>query len=353
MALLAVAALSASALAMPEPAQAAVAGRPSYGWPLKPCDRQHAVRAHLGAPRTIFDEPLHDGGLDGPARVSFHNGIDIVAPSGKAVYPVVSGTVRRISGGLAVVTDDGREFRYQHISRRATPGKRVEACRSVLGFVRERKDHLHFVEVDRGKVVNPLSSGRLRPHSDRTKPRIDTVTVGGRRADSGWSTDVDRQSAAHSFREGEGLLELSGHVRVGAQAYDVPAIRVHWPEEWARMRRLPLAPAALELTLRPAKQKRIVARLASFADFVDTVPANELFWRVYERGTHQNWPVIGGRWHKQMPGTYRLRFPWLDTRDLPNGRYALKVTAFDARGNRGWLRIWVRIANRKRANGNE
>jgi len=319
--------------------------RPAYGWPIEPCDQQHPVRGHFGAPRTIFAEPLSHEGLYGPGRVSFHNGIDIVAPAGTAVYPVVSGVVRRISGGLAVVADDGREFRYQHITRLARAGERVRACRTILGYVQPRKDHVHFVEVDRGKVVNPLMARHLRPYVDMTQPHIDAVRLIHGRAASAQTTTVERESAASAQVGHEDVIEVRGRIRLGAEAHDLPTLPIDWPREWATMRVIPLVPAVLEVTLRRPGPHKVALRLRSHADFTDTVPLNEHFWRVYRRGTHQNWPVIGGRWHKRKPGAYHFRFPRIDTRKLQNGRYALRVTAFDARGNSGSLRVWVRVKN--------
>ena len=330
---------------VPAGGAAGASERPSYGWPLKPCDRQHAVRGHLGAPRTIFTKPLEDAGLHGPGRVSFHNGVDIVARAGKAVYPVVSGEVRRISGGLAVVTDEGREFRYQHITRVARPGQHVIACRSVLGYVQERKEHLHFVEVDRGKVVNPLARGRMTPYVDTTKPRVESLRLIGADAQGLGEVELQRQAAAQAFHARSEPLTLRGRVRVSARVHDLPTLPVEWPTEWAQMETLPLVPTRVELTLRPVGTSRVAYRLRSRANFRNTVPDNDGFWRVYRRGTHQNWPVIGGLWHKRMPGTYLFRLPWLETRHVPNGRYVLKLAAYDSRGNRGWIRVRVRVKN--------
>src|SRR3954467_14382217 len=74
----------------------------AYGWPVKPFDREHPVRAILGDPRTIFKGPptvkalLHAGG-----SFSFHQGIDISAPNGTDVYPVMSGVVTAVSTARA------------------------------------------------------------------------------------------------------------------------------------------------------------------------------------------------------------------------------------------------------------
>src|SRR5512142_825986 len=53
---------------------------PAYGWPVKPFDRQHPVRAFLDDPRIG-----HEGGR------AFHFGIDVAAQDGTAVYAVEGG----------------------------------------------------------------------------------------------------------------------------------------------------------------------------------------------------------------------------------------------------------------------
>ena len=54
----------------------------AYGWPVKPFDRQHAVRGFFGDPR--IDDANHSGSL--------HPGVDIVAPNGTPVYATIDGT---------------------------------------------------------------------------------------------------------------------------------------------------------------------------------------------------------------------------------------------------------------------
>src|SRR5881394_3082422 len=63
----------------------------AYGWPLKPFDRQHPVRAFLNDPR-IGRRGSH----------AFHFGIDIAAPDGTPVYSVTGGTLYLGHGSLAV-----------------------------------------------------------------------------------------------------------------------------------------------------------------------------------------------------------------------------------------------------------
>src|SRR6266487_4827896 len=71
----------------------AVSGE-SYGYPVKPFDQEHLVRANLGDPRMQFFGPPTAGTLlHGNGSFSFHQGVDIASTQGTAVYPVVDGTV--------------------------------------------------------------------------------------------------------------------------------------------------------------------------------------------------------------------------------------------------------------------
>src|SRR5215211_7553364 len=72
-------AAAAAALTAAAPATAG-----SYGWPVRPFDRQHPVRGFFGDPRIAGEDLAHG---------SFHFGIDISAPDGTPVYATVSGPV--------------------------------------------------------------------------------------------------------------------------------------------------------------------------------------------------------------------------------------------------------------------
>src|SRR5439155_4196768 len=72
----------------------------AYGWPVKPFDRQHAIRG-------AFDDPRLGG--------SFHFGVDISVHDHTAVYAVAAGTVFRYSDAIAVRQRGGRESPYWHV----------------------------------------------------------------------------------------------------------------------------------------------------------------------------------------------------------------------------------------------
>src|SRR5438132_706419 len=75
--------------------QSSAEARSSYNWPVKPFDRQHPVRGGFGDPRSVFRGiPTRHGLMTSQCACSYHQGIDISAPDGTAVYPVRSGVVR-------------------------------------------------------------------------------------------------------------------------------------------------------------------------------------------------------------------------------------------------------------------
>ena len=84
--------VAAAAAAFPASAAA-------YSWPVKPFFQPHPIRGGFGDPRTVFTDTADTDGMTGPGSFTFHNGVDITAPYGTPVYPVLSGTVRILSAG--------------------------------------------------------------------------------------------------------------------------------------------------------------------------------------------------------------------------------------------------------------
>lgn len=96
---------------------------------------------------------------------SFHEGIDVAAPTGTPVLAAGTGVVK-VAGwmgnaGKAVIMSHGvAETRYFHLSRIAvTPGKRVNAG-DVVGYVgstgKSTGPHLHFEIRVAGRPRNPV-----------------------------------------------------------------------------------------------------------------------------------------------------------------------------------------------------
>ena len=87
-------------------ALAAAGSASAYPWPFKPFNKQHPIRGFFGDPRTVFENGVLAGGFDGPGFFSFHQGIDISAPNGTPIYPVVSGTAHYL-GAATLNVDAG------------------------------------------------------------------------------------------------------------------------------------------------------------------------------------------------------------------------------------------------------
>ena len=145
-----------------------------YPWPVKPFDRQHAVRGFFCDPR-----------ISGGSR-SFHTGIDIPAPGGTPVYAVAAGKASygspgddAANGGIVVIEAAGRNFGYWHVEPAVRPGAHVP-LHGLLGHVAvEPEDwgHVHLAESTHGSngitYWNPLRAGALTPFFDYGPPVID------------------------------------------------------------------------------------------------------------------------------------------------------------------------------------
>ena len=297
----------ASAGRLPEPAS-------GYGWPIKPFDQPHPVRANFGDPRTVFHGPptartlYHAGG-----SYTFHHGVDISAPEGTKVYPVRDGIVVFDSAShVSVKSADGTVFQYWHIGASFPPGTLVRARRTVLGTIRHAVLHVDLTEIDNGQVVNPLAPGHLTPYRDTTRPVVAGIRLQG-------------DNAGHVLFPNL----VSGPVWLVAEAFDKPSLTTL--DNW---RLLPVTPALVTWRIQ-ATNGNVVVPTRVAADFRTTVPGNKEFWSTYARGTFQNMAVFAGHYSYLQPGSYLflLAPTRFDTKSLRDGVYDLVVTATDIRGN--------------------
>jgi hypothetical protein len=309
-----------------------------YPWPIKPFDQPHPIRSVVGDPRTTFDESGADA-LDGPGVFTFHNGVDIDAPNGTSVYPVVSGTVLASGAGRVFVKgNDGRDFLYQHIVPAVRQGEKVTAQRTLLGRVRIWAQEVHLSVLTPGRVFNPLLPGGLTPYSDTTRPTVAQVLF----------RDAGGRSVGPYF--------VHGRVVVIAEAYDTPMPPI--PDWQLRISPFVLddfdvAPAAVAWSLSKWHGPVVVPN-TTVVDFRrDALPRRRLFWRIYARGTFANRPVLGGLLYAHRRGRFlfRLTPSLLDTRSLSDGPYIVTVTATDARGNTGTLSVRFDVENHERLPG--
>ncbi len=274
----------------------------SYGWPLKPFDRQHAVRS-------FFDDPRAEG-LD---ATSFHFGIDISAPDGTPVYAVADGVARLQPDSVALVASTGdRTFSYWHVDPVVADLTQVSAGQE-LATIKPGFGHVHFTEIHAGKYVNPLRPGGIAPYVDATSPTVVSLfaAVGTRKLS---------------------LDALHGSADLLVDTYDTPPTPLPAPP-WNLTR---VAPALIRWRLVP--QGAASARWRTAVDFRSFLAPKAKFASVYAPWTTLNGP------DKPARLVYFLAHAWNSTR-VPNGRYRLQVAVFDSQGNSARAGIWITVAN--------
>jgi hypothetical protein len=297
-------------LALAVPATAA-----AYSWPVRPFNKQHPIRGFFGDPRTVFENGVLAGGFDGPGFFSFHQGVDISAPDGTPVYPVVSGIAHYL-GAATLNVDTGtyqgneRVFQYFHVVPVVGEGQQVIARKTVLGYVEPPFAHVHLTEINGSQSVNPLQPGHLSPYVDHTRPTI-------------------RETL---FRNQNGLLQtplgLCGRVEIDVDAFDSPPVPVP-----GTFHDLPVAPAFVRWNITHLNGTGVVAWRTA-ADFRSTLPSNSHFFGTYAKGTYENAPRFGTQQYRSMPGRYLFLLAGnFDTTTLPNGVYSIGISAADIRGN--------------------
>ncbi len=262
--------------------------RPSYGWPLKPFNRQHPVRGYLNDPR------------NGNGAKSFHFGIDISAPDGTAVYAVEAGEVFNKHGRHALAVKGAtRTFGYWHVVPVVRNRQHVDA-HQLLGHIVRGEGHVHFAERQRGEYLNPLRPGGIGPYVDRTPPTVSSVEF---------------------LRNGRAVAAdaLTGRVDIVVEAFDTTPLLV--PQPWSRE---PVTPALIRWSI--ARGSRRVIALRTAADSLRTKLPERLYDSIYAPGTRQN--------HARDPGHYRFYLAHgFNTSRLPAGPWRLRIEAGDTRGN--------------------
>jgi peptidase M23-like protein len=263
-------------------------------------------------------------GLQGPGTFLFHNGIDIAAPEGTPVYPVISGKVRYIDGtAISVKTKGHGVFQYFHIVVKVRNGQRVVAGKTVLGTVMHAYDHVHLSEIRDGRVWNPLARGGIAPYHDHTVPQVRAINV----RPAGSLLPFDSAT-------------VCGIVSLVAAADDAAPMAV--PGVFAGF---PLSPALITWSLAKVGGSTYVDDVAA-VDFRTTLLPSRHFWGIYARGSYQNAPRFSNRQYF-MPGRFLYNLAsYVDTRSYTNGLYEVTVGVSDMRGNSSEAALEFKIENR-------
>jgi len=263
--------------------------RPGYGWPVKPFNRQHPVRAYLDDPRNGH----------GDAK-SFHFGVDISAPNGSPVYAVAAGEVFVTRGRKAVaVRGAASTFGYWHV-KPAVRNHQIVGLHQLLGYIVDEGGgaHVHFAE--RGgthnEYLNPLRPGALGPYVDRTPPTVLSIEFlrNGREVDAN---------------------ALSGRIDIVAEVVDTTPLTV--PAPWSH---LPVTAAQIRWGITNVLAPRTVID-------ADHMLPGKAYDSIFAPGTVQNWVGKPGHYRYYLARGFRAS-------RLPAGTRRLRIQATDTRGNR-------------------
>jgi len=301
----------------------------SYGWPVKPFDQQHPVRGSFGDPRSVFrGAPTPRGLMHSACACSYHQGIDISAPDGTAVYAVRDGVVRTVTPDwVEVDSAGGSAFQYWHVAATVRVGERVDAQRDVVGHILKGSKHVHLTELQDGKPVNPLAPGHIGPYADTTVPAVGELSF-------------------RSRDTGPELLPeyIHGRVELVASASDTPAIPV--PGQWNG---LPVTPAKLTFRVTTFPVGDVVVAETTAIDVTRRLPETSDMWHTYARGTHMNMVQMGAHRYWYNPGAYLFKLTpttW-DSHSVQDGVYKLTVTAWDTAGNHSSASQIFQVHNRR------
>ena len=319
------------------------------GWPVRPHDRQHPIRGSFLDPRP-----------DPELGAIYHDGIDVAvrddrpergAPAGRShrVYAIEGGPVSfatpRGGRGFARIG----HFGYGHIDPLVQTGETI-APGQHIGWTFRGDWHVHLSEFiftsGPPVVVNPLRpGGKVRPYVDSAAPEIREVRFYAP-ASPAWArrptTSVARLPQAGSRIPRDRLF---GRVDVRVRVSD-PQSFIGWFQElpWLAA---PHHPFRLAVSIVDMATGKIVRRREAFrSEQVLDLAAGLHF----APGTEQNLPAGGcmSR-HATMrcDGIYWFRaFPrYWDTTRLSDGRYEVRVRAWDVAGNLATASVAVSIAN--------
>jgi murein DD-endopeptidase MepM/ murein hydrolase activator NlpD len=273
--------------------------RPSYGWPLKPFNRPHPVRANLNDPRNGH----------GDAK-SFHFGIDISAPDGTPVYAVEPGRAFVTRGRMSVaVKGVSRTFGYWHI-KPAVRNHQPIRLHQLIGYTNSEDGgglHVHLAERRGNEYLNPLRPGGIGPYFDRTPPKVLSVEFlrNGREVDAS---------------------ALSGRVDVVAEVVDTTS--THVPSPWSN---LPVSAARIRWGISNDSRSVVSQRMVVNSDH--WLPG-KLYDAIFASGTSQNYVGAPGHYRYYLARGFRAS-------RLPAGISRLRIDATDTRGNRVVARVSV------------
>jgi hypothetical protein len=321
------------------------------GWPVLPLRRQHPIRGSFLDPRP-----------DPRRGAIYHTGVDVAVRDDRPERGAPPGRTHRvfaIEGGTVLdATPRGRvglvrvgHFGYGHVDPTVDRGDVVEAGQPIAwtcqGFWHVHLTEFLFAAGGERIELNPLRpGGKLHPYADRHAPEIREIRF-YTPATPRWSRRP-RTTVALLPQAGRRLAKtaLAGKVDVRVRVSD-PQTFIGWFRDLPHLA-APHHPFRLSVTVVRLATGRVVLRREVFrAERMLDQPAGQHF----APGTEQNLPASGCMlFHRTMrcDGVYWFRLfpaPYWDTRTLPDGRYRLRIRAWDVAGNMSFADTVVTLRN--------
>jgi hypothetical protein len=321
-----------------------------HGWPVAPVSQPHPIRG-------AFMDPRPDPDLG----AIYHDGVDIAvrddrpeqgAPPGRThrVYAIEGGKVTAATPRAERGLVDVGHFRYEHVDALVHVGQRVEPG-DPIGWTCQGTWHVHLGEwifpPDGGRIlVNPLRpEGKVRPYLDDAPPEIREIRY-YTPATPSWTRRTANVASLPQAGKRLDKTGLSGTVDVRVRLDD-PQSFIGWFADlpWLAA---PHHPFRLAITVTELSGGRIVHDRDVFrAERALETPTGQHF----APGTEQNLPANACMdMHRTVrcDGIYWFRLfprPYWDTTRLPNGRYRLRIRAWDIAGNMATANSEVTIRN--------
>ena len=323
------------------------------GWPVLPLKRQHPIRGSFLDPRP-----------DPRRGAIYHTGVDIAVRDDRperGAPPVGRTACSRSRAGACARRRRPAGSGWSASATSATATSSRPCPRPVTSSRRESRSggrrqgfwHVHLTEFlfaagGETLTINPLRrGGKLHPYVDRHAPEIREIRFytpatprWGRRRDT---------TVALLPQAGRRLAKtaLAGKVDVRVRVSD-PQTFIGWFRDLPHLA-APHHPFRLSITVVRLATGRVVLRREAFrAEQLLDQPAGQHF----APGTEQNLPASACMlFHRTMQcdGIYWFRLfpsPYWNTARLPDGRYRLRIRAWDVAGNMSFADTVVTLRNR-------
>ena len=322
-----------------------------HGWPVRPLHKQH---------------PIQGSFLD-PRPAGFHFGIDISVPDDRPEKSAPLGRTHRvyaIEGGTVYNLFDGGlpcrqrrvwvgHFAYYHVDATVPAGAAI-APGQMIGWTCKGEWHVHLSELTSAHVlVNPLHpGGKLAPYGDSKPPVVGPFALFAP-APNLWTTPHGAMWSPGTGRP-MSAERLHGAVDVRVRVRDPQSFR-GWLTSLPYLN-TDLHPYCLALTVsRKSDGAKVLQREISGPVFPYSLPENFHF----APGTRANQrTAVCYHLHHQAskspvhcPGRYWIHAfgtpasAYWNTRTMPNGRYRVRVTAWDPSGHKASKAVVVTVQN--------